>query len=226
MTEARDFWSRRKAQVAAETEAEEVARERIKTEADHAGKTDAEILAELDLPDPEEMGEGDDFSAFMIKAVPDRLRLKALRKLWLTNPVLANVDGLVDYGEDFTDAACVIENLQSSYQVGKGMRAHIEEMARQAQAEADRAEMDHVAGEGAEDEEIEASQGDPEALPTDAPGAAQDEIAAPETTSEPLPDDPVGDTLADGMAAPTRRRMRFSFDGGHCDGRSGEMTQA
>ena len=43
----------------------------------------------------------------------------ALRRLWKVNPVLANVDGLVEYGEDFTDSATVVENLQTTYQVGK-----------------------------------------------------------------------------------------------------------
>ena len=49
------------------------------------------------------------------------------------NPTLANLDGLIDYGEDYTDAATVIENMQTAYEVGKGMLAHVEELARQAE---------------------------------------------------------------------------------------------
>ena len=90
----------------------------------------------MGLPDPDTLQPGDDFRAFMAKAVPDRLRRRALRRLWQSNPALANLDGLVDYGEDFTDSATVIENMQTAYQVGKGMTAHVEEMARQAEAEA------------------------------------------------------------------------------------------
>lgn len=142
MSAPQNMWSRRRAAVQAEVEADEkadqdavVAQERAVLEE----KTDAEILAELDLKDPDEMGIGDDFSAFMKAAVPDRLRRRALRKLWLSNPVLANVDNLVDYGEDFTDAANIVGNLQTAYQVGKGMLKHVEEMARQA-AEAEQAE--------------------------------------------------------------------------------------
>lgn len=82
--------------------------------------TDAEILEELGLPDPDSLRPGDDFSAFMAKAVPARLRNRALRRLWLTDPVLANLDELVDYGEDFTDAATVVENLATAWQAGKG----------------------------------------------------------------------------------------------------------
>ena len=82
--------------------------------------SDAEVLEKLKLPDPDEMKAGDDFSVFMDGAVPTRLRNRALRKLWLSNTTLANLDELVDYGEDFTDAATVVENLQTAYKVGRG----------------------------------------------------------------------------------------------------------
>ena len=135
MSGTQSFWARRRAGVAAEAEAEAVAlQEKDVAEAQAAleEQSDEEILAALDLPDPETLKKGDDFSVFMAKAVPDRIRRKALRTLWRSNPVLANVDMLVDYGEDFTDSATVIENLQTTYQVGKGMLKHVEEMARQA----------------------------------------------------------------------------------------------
>lgn len=131
-----DFWARRKAGVQAEEQAAKRALEEQALQQEHLAleeKTDAEILAELDLPDPDLLKMGDDFSAFMAKAVPDRIRRRALRMLWRSNPVLANVDMLVDYGEDFTDSAMVVENMQTAYQVGKGMLKHIEEMARQAE---------------------------------------------------------------------------------------------
>ena len=117
-----DFWTRRKASVRAQAERD------VKTAAPEVPddeRPDDEVLAELGLRDPDTMEAGDDFSAFMKAAVPDRIRRRALRKLWLTNPVLANLDQLVDYGEDFTDAATVVENLQTSYQVGKGMLRHV-----------------------------------------------------------------------------------------------------
>jgi len=131
-----DFWARRKAKVEAETLAEQAAVEQLVLAEQHAvleEKTDAELLEELDLPDPDTLVMGDDFSVFMSKAVPDRIRRRALRILWRSNPVLANVDMLVDYGEDFTDAAMAVENIQTAYQVGKGMLKHVQEMARQAE---------------------------------------------------------------------------------------------
>ena len=130
-----NFWSRRRAAVRAEEAQEQASMEAAalaEEQAAHEEKSDVELLAELDLPDPDTLKEGDDFSAFMAKAVPDRIRRRALRTLWRSNPVLANVDGLVDYGQDFTDSAMVVENMQTAYQVGKGMLKHVEEMARQA----------------------------------------------------------------------------------------------
>ncbi len=83
-------------------------------------KTEAEILAELNLKDPDEMEAGDDFSAFMTAAIPQSLRNRALRKLWKTNPALASLDGLLDYGDDFTGKGEIVTKLQTAYQVGKG----------------------------------------------------------------------------------------------------------
>ena len=136
MSRAQDFWARRRAGVAAEAKAEQAALEAQVLAEEHAALeelSEAEMLAELDLPDPDTMVQGDDFSVFMAKAVPDQIRRRALRTLWRSNPVLANVDMLVDYGEDFTDAAMAVENIQTAYQVGKGMLKHVEEMARQAE---------------------------------------------------------------------------------------------
>ncbi len=138
-----DFWERRKAAVRAEGAAEEkakVAADEAEEKARLGRKPDEEILQELDLPDPDSMVEGDDFSVFLKRAVPDRIRLRALRRLWTTNPVLANLDGLVDYGEDFTDAATVIENLQTAYRVGEGMARHVMATDEQAVAATDEAE--------------------------------------------------------------------------------------
>ena len=137
-----NFWSRRREAVAAEAEAIIAEEELATREAIEAEKTDEELLEELGLPDPDTMGKDDDFSVFMGNMVPDRLRRRALRVLWRSNPVLANLDNLVDYGEDFTDAATVVENLQTTYQVGKGMLKHVVKMAEEAEAKAAEEEVD------------------------------------------------------------------------------------
>ncbi|UAB90675.1 DUF3306 domain-containing protein [Ruegeria sp. SCSIO 43209] len=193
MTQARDFWSRRKAAVQAETEAEALAAEEqiITTrQAELEEKSDAEILAEFDLPDPDTLEAGDDVSGFMAKAVPDRLRRRALRRLWRLNPVLANVDGLVDYGEDYTDAACVIENIQTAYQVGKGMLAHVEALAAEAEMSEAETEADMPEAIESDAEPINAVEPEPEA-----PQMA--EMEEPEEIELP----------------PAPRRMKFEFEG-------------
>jgi len=132
-----DFWSRRRAAVEAEERADLEQRDRLEEERrlqDLESRPDEDILKELNLPDPDTLGPGDDFRGFMGRAVPERIRRRALRKLWVSNPVLANLDELVDYGEDFTDAATVVENLQTAYQVGRGMLEHVAALDEQAGA--------------------------------------------------------------------------------------------
>lgn len=197
-----DFWARRKAGVEAEAAADARAEGVAladQRDAEVADKTDAEILAELDLPDPDSLGEGDDFKVFLTETIPARIRTRALRRLWLTNSVLANVDGLVDYGEDFTDAACVIENMQTAYQVGKGMTAHVDEMARQAAVEAEEQATDPV-----------------ELAADDEPTVETDDEISPKQP-EPAEIAPVVTVSGDPSAAEIHayaapRRMRFAFD--------------
>lgn len=214
MTESQNFWSRRRAGVQAEVEAEAAERQSEAIAAEEVAqqdKSDAELLAEFDLPDPDAMKPGDDFSAFMKSAVPDRLRRRALRKLWLTNPVLANVDGLVDYGEDYTDAALVIENLQTAYQVGKGMTKHVEEMARQA-------------AEDLEPDTIPEEEEDPDAETIDVAEQDKDVENTPEVDGDAgvtedaletagLAAEPLRETVEpeEELAFQPRRRMQFAY---------------
>ena len=122
-------WSRRKRAV----EAEEAASEPAVPEASEQlapapeDETEEQTLERLGLPDPDSLSEGDDFTGFLKSGVPDALRRRALRRLWRSNPVLANVDGLVDYGDDFTDAAMVPDVLATAYKVGQGMLKKITE---------------------------------------------------------------------------------------------------
>lgn len=195
MTAGSDFWSRRRAAVEAEAQAEEEQHsdaERLALEE----RDDAEILQELNLPDPDTLKADDDLSAFMGQLVPDRLRRRALRRFWRLNPVLANVDGLVDYGEDFTDSATVIENLQSAYQVGKGMLSHIEALAAEDKEETPVAEE---AQDPAQDEPPAETIAQVAITPEAAPAADTVDAAVP-----------IGDP-EETVAPPTPRRMRFHF---------------
>ncbi|WP_417725971.1 DUF3306 domain-containing protein [Roseovarius sp.] len=197
MSRGSDFWSRRKARVEAEADAEARAaelQEQSARAAELEEKSDAELCEELGLPDPDTLQLGDDFRAFMSKAVPDRLRRRALRRLWVSNPVLANVDGLVDYADDYTDSAMVVENMKTAYQVGKGMLAHVEEMARQAEA---------LANPPAAQEPEAVTEGEAE--------APEAELAQMASEPEAEASGQEAEEASDEMVAP-RRRMRFQFD--------------
>lgn len=196
-----------------------------KAEPEQIEKTDDEVLADLGLPHPETLSAGDDFSAFMVKAVPEHLRRIALRKLWTTNPVLACLDDLVDYADDYTDAAVAVEKLSTGYRVGRGFLADDSDTtAAQPQPQA-------VVGDEAEDtpasDPVQASveqaddagegqqvaiddRAEMNALPDQsedddgASGAAKDTVA-PDT------DGPAARSAADdeGRRSTQRRRMRF-----------------
>ncbi|HUV31969.1 MAG TPA: DUF3306 domain-containing protein [Devosiaceae bacterium] len=142
-------WSRRKRALADEADAAiEIAPEAVAEPVEVAEKTDEEVMLELGLPEPDTMKAGDDFSAFMARAVPQRLRERALRRLWVSDPVLANLDGLVDYADDYTDAATVVADMKTAYKVGRGFLDEIEKIAGEPEAEAEVAEMEPAAGEG------------------------------------------------------------------------------
>jgi hypothetical protein len=161
-------------------------------EAEVAALPDEEILAKYDLPEPEALESPEAVKEFLSHGLPQRLKTRALRRLWRLNPVLANLDGLVDYDEDFTDAATVVENLQTAYQVGKGMLAHVEAMAAQEKAKAEPGE--------AEDGETQ-----------HAPEAEDDTPLLAEASPAPayrFQDDEEGAAPTPG---PARRRMTFQF---------------
>ena len=68
------------------------------------------------------MKTGDNFKEFLKKNVPEHLKKRALRKLWLTNPIFADLDGMNEYDEDFTLATSALEEFATNYVVGKGFK--------------------------------------------------------------------------------------------------------
>jgi hypothetical protein len=72
------------------------------------------------LPDIDSLDKTSDFSVFLKEGVPEAIRRKALRRLWRLDPVLANLDGLNDYDEDFSVLGMVAGQLKTIYKVGKG----------------------------------------------------------------------------------------------------------
>ena len=57
--------------------------------------------AKTALPLVETLHAKSDFTPFLKEGVPSLLKRAALRKLWKSDPTLANLDGLNDYDEDF-----------------------------------------------------------------------------------------------------------------------------
>lgn len=86
-----------------------------------AAQTAAEPVAAEELPDPETLSPDADFSVFMRENVPELLRRRALRRLWRSNPIIASVDMLDDYCEDFTDAATAATALKTAFRTGRKM---------------------------------------------------------------------------------------------------------
>ncbi|MGI9569242.1 MAG: DUF3306 domain-containing protein [Desulfobulbia bacterium] len=219
-----DFWSRRKAAVREEEKREEAeleAEKSIETATALEELTDEEICQELDLPDPDELEEGDDIKPFLQTVVPERLRRRALRRLWKLNPTLANLDGLVDYGEDFTDSATVFEGIQTTYQVGKGMLEHIRHLAERAEKDENEGEIEAIT-EGTDAQPVSETEEESGELDTPPQNATDDRLTESEHLSHSENSDAVEGGLSDNNEAEPvalgqnwvrtqSRRMRFKF---------------
>src|SRR5665811_1535073 len=87
-------------------------------ENEDAAESETEDLEKIDF---DSLDYDSDYTKFMKSGVPESVRKRALRMLWGSNPILANVDGLNDYDEDFTDAALAVKGLlKTSYKPGSG----------------------------------------------------------------------------------------------------------
>jgi hypothetical protein len=169
-------------------------------------QTEAERQELIDsLPEPEQLGPEDDFSQFLQEGVPDDLRQRALRRLWRSNPVFANLDGLNDYDLDYTDAATVVENLKTAFQVGRGMVTKDERAAEAAAAE--RAARGESPGEAPAD-----PGGDPDGAPGPEGGAQTDSASAIDTPGGAA-EEAAADAGDQADAPGARARYRQSPDG-------------
>jgi len=143
---------------------------------EEAALSDEELLAKYGVDDPEAIEDEDKLDSLLQGQFPDRIRQMALRRMWRLNPLFRFADEMVEYGENYTDAATVIDGMQTAYQVGKGY----------LQKAFDAAEDDAAEGDGAE--------GDGE-------GMAGAEAEAPEAASKPA--DSATDEHRDAAKAPT-----------------------
>ena len=200
------FIARRRAGLRAEAEAE--ARTSGRTDAAEPDTAVEAVAPEVDLPDPDSLVAGDDFAAFMGRAVSSQLRTRALRKLWRTNPVLACVDGLNDYDDDYRAMAAGQGPIKTTYEVGRGLKRHVERLAQiDAEAQADAR-----------------TEGEAATAPDAVPALAPDPASAPDPNPAPPAATGRDDRLADGSDWPASvpqdeteefprtapRRMRFA----------------
>ena len=192
-------WSRRKRSLDPEPPAEDAAAPAAPPSepAEPAEeRTDAEILEELGLKDPDLLEAGDDFRAFLQAAVPEHLRRRALRRLWVSNPVLANLDGLNDYDGDFTQGSVAPGMLKTAYQVGRGFVRDLAEAVDTGKADA--AAAPHPPAEGGEPPPEEAAE--------------EKKIPAESCMDSANADEDVENIMESGIPArKIRRKMRFSY---------------
>ena len=189
-------WSTRKNQIAKgedvpdEVLAPEIAGDAVVEDEEDAKLSDAELLEKYDLPDPEGVTEESGLEQFLNgKGLPGRVRQMALRRLRRLNPLFGIVDDMVEYGEDYTDAATVVEGMKTAYTVGKGYKKDVvepeEAEALDDDVEAKERDADAEAKDAeAKDAEVKEGDGEPiEGEKEHADGSARqsDQVNAGET---------------------------------------------
>jgi len=139
------------------------------------------------LPPIESLTKDSDFTPFMAEKVPELIRKRAMSILWRSDPVLANLDGLNDYDENYRIIDTLISAAQDTvYRVGKGHKTN-EELEAEAKTEPDpESEASHELGAGSGHErkvDFEDSVPDGE-LPKDTELNAQIPADAPDAPIE------------------------------------------
>lgn len=74
-----------------------------------------------ELPSVESLTAESDYTVFMRPGVAEATRNAALQRLWRSDPVFANLDGLVEYGEDYAAAFKASAAVRTAYRVAQGM---------------------------------------------------------------------------------------------------------
>ncbi len=125
------------------------------------------------LPPIESLDRNSDYTAFLRPGVAPELKKQALGKLWRSDPVFANLDGLLEYGEDYSAPFKNPVAVATLYQVGKGMVASVLHESTPADASLpDDAASKLAATEGAEPQKADSAVAKSE--PCDAPDEARE----------------------------------------------------
>ena len=176
-----------------------------------AALTDDELLAKYELEDPETIEDEARLDAFLEGKFPDRIRQMALRRMWRLNPMFRFADEMVEYGENYTDAATVIDGMTTAYQVGKGyLQKAFDAVDETPEEELSEAPVSASTEAQKAIEKVESTEGT--ASDIEEPKA----VEAADQTADLQPDQqaespPVDDTHLEGLERPNRaKRMVFT----------------
>lgn len=129
-----------------------------------------------------------DYSPFFKDGVPTALKSAALRQLWRSSPVFANIDGLNDYDEDFTIPKTPMGAIRTAWKFGRGFVTDNDTDNDEAAAEPDVVET----GDGDEEAVAEAAAGEPAPVSDDDTKRDNDADAETAAATGTMPDpDPV-----------------------------------
>jgi len=210
-------WSRRKleAREAAEKPVAEEASVPQEEDAGTIAAREAELQANREAAEAVDLAtlsEKSDFSVFMKDGVPAVLRRQAMAALWRSSPVFANVDGLVDYGEDFTDPGLTPKTLQSAWQAGRGYLKG-ERNTRPDETEAARGDISPESGQiPAVSESVD------KADEKETASCTKDDASPSEETKTALPEETTGEMATDPEPQSAPRislRRRLMLDTGN-----------
>jgi len=99
------------------------------------------------LPPIESLDRDSEYEGFLADGVPEALTRAALRKLWSSDPVFANLDGLNDYDEDFNLVDTLLSAAETHEQAAPRMPTEDAESANVI-GENDAVAADGEAGDG------------------------------------------------------------------------------
>ncbi len=177
-------WSKRKRDV--EAEAVPVKKETAEPPAADKEAEEAENRAVAEAVDVETLDYESDYEVFLKPGVPSDLRGAALQRLWRSNPVLANLDGMNEYDEDFrTPAGAAAAVVKTAWKVGKGFVDDEEETAATQQETQEEAEAQVADAEAVLPDSSVSTR-----LPEEAAIQAPAVIEAVEEQSPVTPEDP------------------------------------
>ena len=155
-----DRWAKRKADVREaelrEKDTDVVAAVDAETaifsdDADGPPPADEPDGSELTAEDVKKLDKDSDFTAFLKAAVPAEIKRLALKKLWASDPAYNVVDGLVEYGEDYSQLHVNVGPIKSAYQAGKGYVTDDEEDDSPRTGETQEARADELEESAADD---------------------------------------------------------------------------